>query len=57
LIRSSTDHGVVAVLDSRLATATYRHELLAGLPPMKRTIDHDEVVAFLEAIARRADNG
>jgi len=55
LIRSSTDNGVVAVLDSRLATANYRQALLAGLPPMKRTIDHDEVVAFLEAIARRAD--
>ena len=56
LIRSSTDNGVVAVLDSRLATANYRHELLVGFPPMKRTIDHDEVVAFLEAIARRADD-
>ena len=52
LIRSSTDRGVVAVLDSRLATANYRHHLLAALPPMRRTIDHDEVVAFLEAIAR-----
>ncbi len=57
LIRSSTDKGVVAVLDSRLATANYRRDLLAGLPPMKRTIDHDEVVAFLEAIARHADEG
>jgi len=54
LIRSSTDRGVVAVLDSRLATANYRHELLRALPPMKRTVDHDEVVAFLEDIARRA---
>ncbi len=54
LIRSSTDRGVVAVLDSRLATATYRQALLAGLPPMKRTIDHAEVVAFLEAIAAGA---
>jgi ATP-dependent DNA helicase DinG len=54
LIRSSTDRGVVAVLDSRLATANYRHDLLAGLPPMRRTIDHDEVVAFLQAIAREA---
>jgi len=54
LIRSSTDQGVVAVLDSRLATATYRHDLLAGLPPMRRTVDHDEVVAFLEGIARDA---
>jgi ATP-dependent DNA helicase DinG len=55
LIRSSTDNGVVAVLDSRLATANYRNDLLAGLPPMRRTVNHDEVVAFLEDIARRAD--
>ncbi len=54
LIRSATDRGVVAVLDSRLATASYRPALLAGLPPMKRTVDHDKVVAFLEAIARDA---
>ena len=56
LIRSSTDNGVVAVLDSRLATANYRGDLLAGLPPMRRTVNHDEVVAFLEDIARRADD-
>jgi ATP-dependent DNA helicase DinG len=54
LIRASTDHGVVAVLDSRLATANYRHDLLASMPPMRRTVDHDEVVAFLQAIARDA---
>jgi len=53
LIRTATDRGVVAVLDSRLATAGYRRDLLAGLPPMRRTVDHDEVVAFLEALARR----
>ena len=53
LIRTTDDRGVVAVLDSRLATAGYRRELLAGLPPMRRTIDHDEVVAFLEALARQ----
>jgi ATP-dependent DNA helicase DinG len=50
LIRSSTDRGVVAVLDSRLATARYRAALLERVPPMKRTLDRDEVVAFLEAI-------
>ncbi|HXQ90428.1 MAG TPA: ATP-dependent DNA helicase [Acidimicrobiales bacterium] len=57
LIRSSTDSGVVAVLDSRLATAGYRHVLLEALPPMRRTVDHDEVVDFLRAVARRADSG
>ncbi len=50
LIRSAHDRGVVAVLDSRLATARYRGALLARVPPMKRTLDRGEVVAFLEAI-------
>jgi ATP-dependent DNA helicase DinG len=50
LIRSAQDRGVVAVLDSRLATARYRGALLARVPPMKRTVDRDEVVAFLSEI-------
>ena len=41
------DRGVVAVLDTRLATASYRGALLARCRPMKRTVDRDEVVAFL----------
>ncbi len=51
LIRSADDRGVVAVLDSRLATASYRGALLARVPPMKRTLDRAEVVAFLSDIA------
>jgi ATP-dependent DNA helicase DinG len=51
LIRSSGDRGVVAVLDSRLATARYRGALLERVPPMRRTLDRDEVVAFLASIA------
>ena len=50
LIRSAEDRGVVAVLDSRLATARYRGALLARVPPMKRTVDRQEVVAFLREI-------
>jgi ATP-dependent DNA helicase DinG len=50
LIRSATDHGVVAVLDPRLATAGYRGVLLAALPPMRRTTDRRQVVDFLERI-------
>jgi len=51
LIRSTADRGVVAVLDSRLATARYRVALLERVPPMKRTLDRDEVVAFLATVA------
>ena len=50
LIRSTTDRGVVAVFDPRLATAGYRRHLLAAMPPMKRTIDRVEVMDFLRSI-------
>ncbi len=56
LIRSADDRGVVAVLDSRLATADYyRHVLLEGLPPFRRTIDIAEVEAFLLDIRQSAE--
>jgi len=47
LIRSTTDQGVVAVLDTRLATASYRSMMLKRLPPMKRTRTKSEVLDFL----------
>jgi ATP-dependent DNA helicase DinG len=50
LIRSSQDRGVVAVLDSRLATARYRGALLARVPPMRRSVDRSEVERFLRHI-------
>jgi ATP-dependent DNA helicase DinG len=39
LIRSTTDRGVVAVLDPRLVTARYGEFLVRSLPPMWRTTD------------------
>ena len=57
LIRSVTDRGVVAVLDSRLATARYRSALLERVPPMRRTLDRDEVVEFLREIAAGSGPG
>ena len=50
LIRSAADRGVVAVLDSRLATARYRWALVNSLPPFRRTGDIAEVEAFLTDI-------
>jgi ATP-dependent DNA helicase DinG len=47
LIRNAEDRGVVAVLDQRLATASYRGVLLATLPPMRRSVDMQEVESFL----------
>ena len=47
LIRTSTDRGVVAVLDTRLAEASYKSALFRKLPPMKRTRDKALVHEFL----------
>ncbi len=50
LIRTNTDRGVVAVLDTRLAESSYRSSLFRKLPAMKRTRDRDQVLAFLEEL-------
>ena len=50
LIRSETDTGVVAVLDPRLASATYRWDLVRALPPMRRTRERDDVRGFFAAL-------
>jgi ATP-dependent DNA helicase DinG len=49
LIRSTTDRGVVAVLDCRLAESSYRPVILSALPPMRRTRDRADVTAFFAA--------
>jgi ATP-dependent DNA helicase DinG len=53
LIRTAEDRGVVAVLDPRLATASYRDVLLSTLPPMRRTVERGEVAEFLRAALSR----
>ena len=50
LIRTSDDKGVVAVLDRRLATASYWRTLIGALPPMARTRHRHEVEQFLRDI-------
>jgi ATP-dependent DNA helicase DinG len=50
LIRSSTDTGVVAVMDPRLGKANYRWDIVKALPPMKRTRHRSEVEEFLKKI-------
>jgi ATP-dependent DNA helicase DinG len=55
LIRSTTDRGVVAVLDSRLATSrNYRWDLINALPPMRRTKERAEVEALLRDLRDQA---
>ncbi|MCU1497488.1 MAG: putative ATP-dependent helicase [Acidimicrobiales bacterium] len=51
LIRSTTDEGVVAVFDPRLAKAKrYRWDLLNALPPLPRTKDRADAEAFLRRV-------
>jgi ATP-dependent DNA helicase DinG len=50
LIRTSTDRGVVAVLDPRLATARYGPKIVATLPRMRRTRDRAEAERFLREL-------
>ena len=54
LIRSTSDRGVVAVFDPRLATKGYRWSFINALPPMRRSKDRSEVEAFLRSL-READ--
>jgi ATP-dependent DNA helicase DinG len=51
LIRRATDRGVVAVLDSRLATARYGEFLRSSLPPFWFTTDHDVAVGALRRLS------
>jgi ATP-dependent DNA helicase DinG len=53
LIRTDTDRGVVAVMDRRLGAARYRWEIIAALPPMRRTRDRAEAIDLLRSIAER----
>jgi ATP-dependent DNA helicase DinG len=54
LIRTTTDRGVVAVLDPRLATARYGSFLRASLPPMWPTYDGELVRQALSRLAGAA---
>jgi ATP-dependent DNA helicase DinG len=51
LIRTTSDRGVVAVLDPRLATAGYGRFLRDSLPPMWRTNDRAIVLNALKRLA------
>ena len=50
LIRGTEDRGVVAVLDSRLATAGYSRALRDSLPPFWYTTDRATVIGALERL-------
>lgn len=49
LIRSSTDRGVIAILDPRLRTKGYGRDFLASLPRMRITADLNDVANIFES--------
>jgi ATP-dependent DNA helicase DinG len=55
LLRGVDDRGVVAVLDSRMATARYGNYLRASLPPFWPTTDAAAVRAALERLTKPGD--
>jgi Rad3-related DNA helicase len=46
LIRAETDRGVMAILDSRIVTKRYGAQMVASLPPARRTLRFEDVAAF-----------
>ncbi len=48
LIRDETDRGVLMICDPRLVSKSYGKRIVKSLPPMKRTRDLDEVIAFFQ---------
>lgn len=54
LVRSTGDRGVVAVLDSRLATERYGGFLRSSLPPMWPTVDKKIVTGALKRLGEKA---
>ncbi|MBS1836343.1 MAG: ATP-dependent DNA helicase [Actinobacteria bacterium] len=55
LIRTTTDRGVVAVLDPRLAESRYRARILDRLPRMMRTRERAELDEFIDSLGLGAD--
>jgi ATP-dependent DNA helicase DinG len=47
LIRTASDHGILAVLDSRLMRKQYGRRFLESLPPARLVHDLDEVARFM----------
>jgi Rad3-related DNA helicase len=46
LLRTADDMGVMAILDKRLYTKGYGRQVLAALPPARRTMDIEDVQRF-----------
>ncbi|MCI7551068.1 MAG: ATP-dependent DNA helicase [Actinomycetaceae bacterium] len=53
LLRTHEDKGVVAILDSRIATRSYSRFLLDSLPPMWATTRQDVVLGVLQRLSSK----
>lgn len=49
LIRTETDRGVMAILDSRINTKRYGPQVIASLPRARRTLRFEDVAGFFNA--------
>ena len=56
LIRTKTDQGAVAVLDSRIATKNYGKSFLRSIPQCRITDDREEFAAFMNRIGATGSN-
>jgi ATP-dependent DNA helicase DinG len=52
LIRTETDRGVLAICDPRLTDKPYGRRIWQSLPPMKRTREEADAVAFLKTLTQ-----
>src|SRR6202008_523618 len=52
LIRRESDHGVLVVCDTRLATMGYGKRLMAALPPMRRIDSKEDWLDALGQLTR-----
>ncbi len=50
LLRTSEDRGVMAILDTRLHTKGYGRQVIAALPPARRTMRIEDVQRFFESV-------
>jgi ATP-dependent DNA helicase DinG len=51
LIRSGTDKGIIAILDTRLLTKSYGKDFIRSLPPCRYTYSFDEAAAVYKGIS------
>jgi ATP-dependent DNA helicase DinG len=55
LIRTETDRGVLMICDPRLTDKPYGRRIWQSLPPMRRTRDLDDVLAFFDSAPTASD--